>query len=90
MEVHYKWSFLVGDQPLTEIRAPAKPATYMEEIKEEEEAGGDGDAKIEVLVSQPTEEQINVDEKSEVESTKVISVQLFLLRPYSPSSQKNK
>ncbi|XP_071173399.1 hydrocephalus-inducing protein homolog isoform X10 [Mytilus edulis] len=70
MEVHYKWSFLVGDQPLTEIRAPAKPTTFLEEIKEEEDAGGDGDAKIEVLVSQPTEEQINVDEKSEVESTK--------------------
>lgn len=74
MEVHYKWSFLIGDQPCTEFRAPPKPIVTLEEIQEEEEQG----TKVEVVVSQATEDKIEAEEKAELESTKVQSYCLII------------
>jgi hypothetical protein len=36
MEVRYRWSFLIGDKPVTKFNTPPKPV-MLEEIAEEQE-----------------------------------------------------
>ena len=58
MEVKYRWSFLIGDEPCTLInRPPPKKSTLqLEEVVEEEEE---------------EEEKVEEEEKAEMEATKV-------------------
>jgi hypothetical protein len=49
MEVRYRWSFLIGDKPVTKFNTPPKPV-MLEEIAEEQEHAED-ETKIEVMIS---------------------------------------
>lgn len=78
MEVRYRWSFLIGDKPVTKFNTPPKPV-MLEEITEEQEHA-EGETKVEVMISHPTENPIDAEEKAEIESTKVFT--------YLPSFKK--
>lgn len=77
MEVRYKWSFLIGDEPCTVInRPPPKKATIqLEEVLEEQEVEEEEEEeteKVEVVIEEEEEEvKVEEEEKAEVEPTKV-------------------
>lgn len=76
MEVRYKWSFLIGDEPCTVInRPPPKKATIqLEEVLEEQEVEEEEEEeteKVEVVIEEEEEEEkVEEEEKAEVEPTK--------------------
>lgn len=76
MEVKYRWSFLIGDEPCTLInRPPPKKSTLQleEVVEEEEEEEVDGE-KVEVVIEEAEEEEeekVEEEEKAEMEATKV-------------------
>ena len=76
MEVKYRWSFLIGDEPCTLInRPPPKKSTLqLEEVVEEQEEEEEEDGeKVEVVIEEAEEEEEKVEEeeKADVEATKV-------------------
>ncbi|KAL3860158.1 hypothetical protein ACJMK2_010318 [Sinanodonta woodiana] len=78
MEVKYKWSFLIGDQPCTVINHPPKPPSplMLEPLDEEVEAEAEEEEEVEKeenLAKPPEEHQVQViiREASDIEVKEV-------------------
>lgn len=75
MEVRYKWSFLIGDEPCTIINhpPPKKAIIQLEEVLEEQEVEEEEEEteKVEVVIEEEEEVKVEEEEKAEVEPTKV-------------------
>ena len=68
MEVKYKWSFLIGDEPCTKINRPPKPAVTLEEVPEETERSEKSDRKsVSPPVGQNAPVAVMVQEPSTVD-----------------------
>lgn len=74
MEVKYRWSFLIGDEPCTVINRPRqKPKVLLHDIREESPSPPpQPQPQVEVIIEEPKDDKEEGEvEKGEVESTKV-------------------
>lgn len=72
MEVQYRWSFLIGEQPCAVFnRQPKIQIDEIVEEEEEEETSVTPEQEVEVVIEEEEMEKVE-EEKGEIETTKVI------------------
>ncbi|KAK3085440.1 hypothetical protein FSP39_003318 [Pinctada imbricata] len=83
MDVKYKWSFLVGEEPCVVVKHPPKPEPQLDVVEEEadeeeaeevEEEEAEPEQQVELVIEEEAAdtEKVEEEEKAEVEPTKII------------------